>query len=90
MLKEKGFTLAGKDKDFPAGAISVLVRLPQNIKVDDKAFVDKAMELGKFSAIPGSVFGAPGCLRFGYAGMTQDDIKRLSKNLQDVLEYFGK
>jgi DNA-binding transcriptional MocR family regulator len=88
ILKEKGFNLAGRDKDFPSGAISVLVRIPEDIKVDDRAFVEKAMELGKFSAVPASVFGAPGCLRFGYAGMTQETIKRLSQNLQDVLDYF--
>jgi len=88
ILQEKGFILAGRDKDFPSGAISVLVRLPEEIKVDDKAFVEKAMELGKFSAVPASVFGAPRCLRFGYAGMTQETIKKLSKNLQDVLDYF--
>jgi aspartate/methionine/tyrosine aminotransferase len=90
ILKEKGFTLAGRDKDFPSGAISVLVRLPEWIKVDDKAFVEKAMELEKFSAIPASVFGAPGCLRFGYAGMTREDIGRLSHGLQDVLDHFRK
>jgi aminotransferase len=88
ILKDKGFTLAGRDKDFPSGAISVLARLPDWIKVDDKAFVEKAMELEKFSAIPASVFGAPGCLRFGYAGMPRGDIERLSRNLQDVLDYF--
>ena len=71
-------------------AISVLARLPEWIKVDDKAFVDKAMELEKFSAIPASVFGAPGCLRFGYAGMPREDITRLSRHLQDVLDYFRK
>ena len=88
ILKEKGFALAGRDKDFPSGAISVLVRLPAEIEVDDKIFVEKAMELHKFSAIPASVFGAPGCLRFGYAGMTRETIKKLSKNLQDVLDNF--
>jgi aspartate/methionine/tyrosine aminotransferase len=90
LLKEKGFTLAGRDKDFPSGAISVLVRLPDEIKVDDKIFVEKAMELEKFSAVPASVFGAPRCLRFGYAGMTQETIKKLSQNLQDVLDYFQR
>jgi aspartate/methionine/tyrosine aminotransferase len=88
VLKDKGFTLAGRDRDFPSGAISVLARLPEWIKVDDKAFVEKAMELEKFSAIPASVFGAPRCLRFGYAGMPREDIERLSRHLQDVLDYF--
>jgi len=90
ILEEKGFTLAGRDKDFPSGAISVLVRLPDDIPVDDQAFVEKAMELEKFSAVPASVFGAPRCLRFGYAGMPEEAIKRLAGNLQDVLDYFRR
>jgi len=88
ILKEKGFTLAGRDKDVPSGAISVLARLPKDIECDDTAFVDKALELKKFSAIPASVFGAPQCLRFGYAGMTKEAISSLSENLEDVLDYF--
>ena len=90
ILQEKGFELAGRDKDFPSGAISVLARLPKDIDLDDKAFVDKAMELQKFSAVPASVFGAPGCVRFGYAGMTQETIRKFSKNLQDVLDSVRK
>lgn len=86
ILRERGFHLAGRDKDFPSGAISVMVRLPEDIEVDDKAFVEKAMELGKFSAVPASVFGSPRCLRFGYAGMPQETIKKLSQHLQDVLD----
>ena len=85
VLREKGFALAGRDADFPSGAISVLVRLPEDIKVDDTDFIQKALELKKFSAVPGSVFGAPRCIRFGYAGMTLENIKRFSKNLEDVL-----
>ena len=90
ILQEKGFELAGRDRDFPSGAISVLARLPQDIKLDDKAFVEKALELKKFSAVPASVFGAPGCIRFGYAGMTQETIMKFSKNLQDVLDSIRK
>jgi len=85
-LEEKGFTLAGRDKDFPSGAISVLARLPADINVDDKEFVQKAMEMGKFSAVPASVFGAPGCIRIGYAGMTQEKIGKFAGALQDVLD----
>jgi aspartate/methionine/tyrosine aminotransferase len=87
VLSEKGFDLAGRDRDFPSGAISVLVKLPEDIKVDDKTFVAKALEIEKFSAVPASVFGAPRCIRFGYAGMTQETIKRFSQNLQDVLDF---
>jgi aminotransferase len=90
VLKGKGFALAGRDSDFPSGAISVLVRLPEWVQVDDKAFVEKAMELEKFSAIPASVFGARRCLRFGYAGMTREDIKELSPGLQAVLDSLRK
>jgi aspartate/methionine/tyrosine aminotransferase len=90
ILKEKGFELAGRDRDFPSGAISILARLPQDIELDDNAFVDKALELKKFSAVPASVFGAPGCIRFGYAGMTQETIMKFSKNLQDVLDSIRK
>lgn len=90
VLKEKEFELAGRDKDFPSGAISVLARLPKDIKLDDKALVEKAMELKKFSAVPGSVFGAPGCIRLGYAGMTQETIKKFAENLQDVLDSIRK
>lgn len=85
-LEEKGFALAGRDKDFPSGAISVLARLPADINVDDKEFVQKAMEMGKFSAVPASVFGAPGCIRIGYAGMTQEKIGKFAGALQDVLD----
>lgn len=87
VLREKGFSLAGRDTEFPSGAISVLVRLPEDIRIDDTAFIQKALELKKFSAVPGSVFGAPRCIRFGYAGMTQETIKRFAQNLQDVLNH---
>ncbi len=88
VLREKGFTLAGRDKDFPSGAISVLARLPEDITVDDKAFVQRALEMEKFSAVPASVFGAPGCIRIGYAGMTQEKISRFRGALQDVCDSF--
>jgi len=87
VLREKGFVLAGRDADFPSGAISVLVRLPDDIELDDQAFIQKALELKKFSAVPGSVFGAPRCIRFGYAGMTRETIQRFGQNLQDVLDH---
>jgi aspartate/methionine/tyrosine aminotransferase len=86
VLREKGFSLAGRDADFPSGAISVLVKIPEDIHIDDVAFIDKALELNKFSAVPGSVFGADRCIRFGYAGMTRETIQRFGQNLQDVLD----
>jgi aminotransferase len=88
ILEEKGFALAGRDKDFPSGAISVLARLPADMPVDDKEFVQRALDMKKFSAVPASVFGAPGCIRIGYAGMTQEKIKRFAEALQDVIDSF--
>jgi len=85
LLDEMGLTLAGRDKDFPSGAISILVRLPDDLGLDDKAFIEKALEFEKFSAVPGSVFGAPGCIRVGYAGMPPEKIKKFARNLKDVL-----
>ena len=90
ILQDKGFSLAGRDRDFPSGAISVLARLPEDLGVDDVTFVDKAMELEKFSAVPASVFGAPNCIRIGYAGMPREAIKRFAQNLQDVLDFFRR
>ena len=88
VLEEKGFALAGRDRDFPSGAISVLARLPADLAIDDKKFVERALEMGKFSAVPASVFGAPGCIRIGYAGMTEDKIRKFAGALQDVLDFF--
>jgi len=44
-----------------------------------------AIVMGRFSAIPGSAFGAPGCIRFGYAGMPVKAIQRLGAALPEVL-----
>jgi aspartate/methionine/tyrosine aminotransferase len=90
VLKERGFHLAGRDRDHPSGAISVLVSIPAKVTQDDRDFVNRAIEAGKFSAVPGSVFGASGCIRFGYAGMSQKKIKQLSWILQDFLESYSK
>lgn len=85
VLAKRGMVLAGRDKDFPAGAISILAALPIGLEVDDKTFVERGLDMKKFSVIPGSIFGAPGCLRFGYAGMTPETIQRLGESLDDVI-----
>ena len=41
--------------------------------------------MGLFSAVPGSSFGARGCLRFGYAGMPVPAIARLGEFIPEVL-----
>lgn len=88
VLQSTGFQLVGRRNEIPQGGISLLARLPDGLD-DDSSFVDRGINLGKFSAIPGSAFGAPGCIRFGYAGMNLDNIERLRGYLRDVAEAEG-
>ena len=85
VLTEAGFEIQGRFPDGPRGGISMLARLPDGLD-DDVAFLDKAMELARFSAIPGSAFGAPGCVRFGYAGIPLESIERMRGGLRDVID----
>jgi aspartate/methionine/tyrosine aminotransferase len=84
-LQHAGWTLLTRDGRVPRGGISMFARLPEGLD-DDRAFLDRALELGLFSAIPGSAFGAPGCVRFGYAGMTVEQIDRLEGYLKTVAD----
>jgi aspartate/methionine/tyrosine aminotransferase len=84
-LRGAGFSIAGRRGDVPLGGISMLGRLPEGL-VDDRAFLDRAMEMERFSAIPGSAFGAPGCIRFGYAGIPLEGLDRLGRDLREVAE----
>ncbi len=84
-LQRTGWTLLTRDGGIPRGGISMFARLPAGID-DDREFLDRALELGLFSAIPGSAFGAPGCVRFGYAGMTVGQIDRLEGHLRTVAD----
>jgi aspartate/methionine/tyrosine aminotransferase len=70
---------------MPQGGISLLASLPDGVE-DDLAFIETAIAMGRFSAIPGSAFGAPGCIRFGYAGISIDGIERLARALPEVLK----
>jgi aspartate/methionine/tyrosine aminotransferase len=85
VLAAAGFGLVTRTGEIPRGGISLLARLPGGFE-DDWAFIDTAIEMGRFSAIPGSSFGAPGCVRFGYAGMPLEGISRLGAALAEVLE----
>jgi len=85
VLLQAGFSIEGRFPDGPRGGISLLGRLPGDLE-DDVAFLDKAMEMHLFSAIPGSAFGAPGCIRFGYAGIPLESIARMREGLRDVIE----
>ena len=84
-LHSEGFEIVSRHDGGPQGGISLLARLPDGVE-DDVAFVDTAIGLGRFSAIPGSAFGAPGKIRFGYAGISLDGIERLAKAIPDVLD----
>ncbi len=86
VARSAGFTVEGRQAEVPVGGISLLARLPEDLAVDDEAFVDRAMEMKRFSAIPGTPFGAPGCVRFGYAGMTVEQIDRMEVSLREVAD----
>jgi aspartate/methionine/tyrosine aminotransferase len=84
-LRNTGFEIMTRHGGAPRGGISLLARLPHDVR-DDGAVIDTAIEMGRFSAIPGSAFGAPGCIRFGYAGIDLDGIERLASALPEVLD----
>jgi aminotransferase len=84
MLRSTGFEIVSRH-GVPRGGISLLARLPQGVE-NDLAVIEKAIEMGRFSAIPGSAFGAPACIRFGYAGIPLDGIERLARMIPEVLD----
>jgi aspartate/methionine/tyrosine aminotransferase len=83
-LQSEGFEIFSRHDGMPRGGISLLARLPEGAE-DDRVFIDTAISMGRFSAIPGSAFGAPGCVRFGFAGISIAGIKRLAGALPEVL-----
>ena len=85
LLLSVGFTIESRHGGSPPGGIALLARLPKSLE-DDEAVIDAAIDMGRFSAIPGSAFGAPGCIRFGYAGIPLDAIERLVKFVPEVLD----
>jgi aspartate/methionine/tyrosine aminotransferase len=85
MLRSMGFTIVSRNGGVPQGGISLLARLPEGFD-DDLAVIEVAIETGRFSAIPGSAFGAPGCVRFGYAGIPLGGIERLARGIPEVLD----
>jgi len=85
MLRSSGFKVVSRHDGVPRGGISLLARLPEGVE-DDLRVIDTAIDMGRFSAIPGSAFGAPGCIRFGYAGISLDGIKRLAEVIPEVLD----
>jgi aspartate/methionine/tyrosine aminotransferase len=85
VLRSAGFTIESRHGGLPLGGIALLARLPEGLE-DDDAVIDAAIDMGRFSAIPGSAFGAPGCIRFGYAGIPVEGIKRLAGAIPDVLD----
>jgi len=85
MLLSLDFKVVSRHGGGPQGGISLLARLPEGVE-DDLTVIDTAIDMGRFSAIPGSAFGAPGCIRFGYAGIPLEGIERLAKAIPDVLD----
>lgn len=87
-LREAGFHLFG-DR-LPDGTIFMLAKLPEEIKLSDVEFVEKALELRKISAIPGSACGKPGWLRFCFGSMKLEDIERFKNNLKEMVNSISK
>jgi aspartate/methionine/tyrosine aminotransferase len=85
VLQAADFEIQTRHGGSPPGGIALLARLPENVD-DDRAVIDTAIDMGRFSAIPGSAFGARGCIRFGYAGIPRDGIRRLAHALPEVLD----
>jgi N-succinyldiaminopimelate aminotransferase len=85
VLRSAGFEIQSRHDGPPPGGIALLARLPEGLE-DDLAVIDAAIDMGRFSAIPGSAFGAPGCIRFGYAGIPVEGIEQLAIALPEVLE----
>jgi aminotransferase len=85
MLQSVGFQIVSRHGGVPQGGISLLARLPEGTR-DDLAVIETAIDMGRFSAIPGSAFGAPGCIRFGYAGIPLEGVERLASAIPDVLD----
>jgi aspartate/methionine/tyrosine aminotransferase len=63
------------------GTIFLMAGLPPWWSRDDLTFVERGIERGLFSAIPGSAFGLPQSVRFSFGAMDLDAIGRLDKNL---------
>ena len=89
MLVSAGFDIQTREGGTPPGGIALLARLPDGLE-DDLAVIDAGIDMGRFSAIPGSAFGAKGCIRFGYAGIPLEGIRRLAHALPEVLDTVGR
>ncbi|MDD5529315.1 MAG: pyridoxal phosphate-dependent aminotransferase [bacterium] len=82
-LKETGFEIAG---GLPDGSIFMFAKIPETLKISDTKFIEKAIQMGKISGIPGSECGKPGWIRFCFGFVKSEDIDRFGKNLKDVVK----
>ena len=83
LLNEQGLSVRLRKGMPPMGGISVLAWLPKGL--DDRAVVDMAMDMGLFSVVPGSAFGAPGGLRIGYGTMDERTMEQFRVNLGKLM-----
>jgi aspartate aminotransferase len=88
ILQNFGFGLACNNS-LPGGSIYILAKLPESVKVSDTEFLSKAIEMEKFSAVPGSACGMPGWVRFSFGSMPISEIEKMPERLKDVLASFG-
>ncbi|MEM7261787.1 MAG: pyridoxal phosphate-dependent aminotransferase [Planctomycetota bacterium] len=82
VLTKHGFPLRGRPKHEPQGTIFLMVGLPDWFDGSDEEFVERALESGCVSCVPGGAFGLPGALRFSYGGMTEQAIVQLDSNFE--------
>jgi aspartate aminotransferase len=81
VVERHGMALAGRPAHRPEGTIFLMAALPAWWEGDDVAFVEKALDEHRFSAIPGSAFGLPGSIRLSYGATRLEDIERLDGHL---------
>lgn len=81
VLKKHGFELVGRPGHDPMGTIFLMAGLPEWWSGDDAEFVERAIEQGVVSSIPGSAFGIPGAIRLSFGGLDEAAIARLDDGL---------
>ena len=87
ILQNLGFKLACNNS-LPGGSIYILAKLPSGLNISDTEFLSRALEMEKFSAVPGSICGIPGWIRFSFGSMRISEIDKMSQKLKDVLNSF--
>lgn len=87
-LIEAGFKISGNRP--PDGSIFMFAKMPDSIKISDVEFVEKAIEMGKVSGVPGSECGKSRWIRFCFGYVKSEDLDTFGKNLREAVTALGK